>query len=214
MVYIIQLNRSALDFKKDLKTLCSRQLLLRCSTYGHPALIRSSRIALAPGLRREGECSGKEPMKIIEATTEDTDNIRALFREYHEWLGVDLCFQGFEEELATLPGKYAPPNGAIFLAIENGDMVGCVAVRPVTQQQAELKRLYLRPAYQGQGIGKQLFNKAMSRAKSIGYQSIVLDTLPTMQSAISLYQAYGFREIEGYYHNPDPSTKYYRYDFV
>jgi putative acetyltransferase len=152
-------------------------------------------------------------MKIIEATIEDTDNIRALFREYHQWLGVDLCFQGFEEELATLPGKYAPPQGAIFLAVENAEIVGCVAIRPFTEQQAELKRLYLRSAYQGQGIGKQLFHKAMSRAESIGYQSIVLDTLPTMQTAISLYQGYGFREIEGYYHNPDPGAKYYRYDF-
>ncbi len=152
-------------------------------------------------------------MKIIEATIEDTDNIRALFREYQQWLGVDLCFQGFEEELTTLPGKYAPPDGAILLAVENDEIIGCVAIRPITEQQAELKRLYLRSAYQGQGIGKQLFHKAMSRAKTIGYQSVVLDTLPTMQSALYLYQAYGFREIEGYYHNPHPGTKYYRYDF-
>jgi putative acetyltransferase len=112
-----------------------------------------------------------------------------------------------------LPGKYAPPLGAIFLAVDNDDVIGCVAIRPITEHQAELKRLYLRSVYQGQGIGKQLFHKAMSRAESIGYQSVVLDTLPTMQSAISLYQAYGFREIERYYHNPDSTAKFYRYDF-
>ena len=152
-------------------------------------------------------------MKIIEADYADLVKVAELFREYQQLIGVDLCFQGFEEELASLPGKYAPPAGAIFTAIDRGELIGCVAIRPIDQQQAELKRLYVKPAWHGQGVGKQLFESAMSRAQSSGYDSIVLDTLESMRSARGLYQAYGFREIEGYYHNPDPTAKFYRYDF-
>ena len=152
-------------------------------------------------------------MQIIEATIEDNDDIRAIFREYQQRIAVDLCFQNFEQELASLPGKYAPPAGAIFLAREQDELVGCVALRPVNQQQAELKRLYVKPAWQGQGVGKQLFESAMSRARSTGYESIVLDTLESMRTAQGLYQAYGFREIAGYYQNPNSGTKYYQYDF-
>jgi putative acetyltransferase len=155
----------------------------------------------------------KEPMKIIEADYSDLAKIAEMFREYQQLIGVDLCFQGFEEELANLPGKYAPPKGAIFIAVDEDDLIGCVAIRPLSQQQAELKRLYVKPAWHGHGIGKQLFECAMSRAQSIGYGSIVLDTLESMQSARRLYQSYGFREIEGYYHNPDSTAKFYRYDF-
>ncbi len=152
-------------------------------------------------------------MKIIEADYADLAKVADLFREYQQLIGVDLCFQGFEEELAGLPGKYAPPAGAIFIAVDNGELIGCVAMRPIDQQQAELKRLYVKSDRHGQGIGKQLFECAMSRAQSIGYGSIVLDTLESMRSARGLYQAYGFREIEGYYHNPDSTAKFYRYDF-
>ena len=97
--------------------------------------------------------------------------IRELFREYQEWLGVDLCFQNFEEELADLPGTYAPPTGAIFLAIEISDIMGCIGIRPRVTNEAELKRLYVRPNHQGCGIGKQLFLAAMSEAKVMGYTS-------------------------------------------
>lgn len=152
-------------------------------------------------------------MNIIEADYADLAQIAEMFREYQQLIGVDLCFQGFEEELANMPGKYAPPTGAIFIAVDEADLIGCVAIRPLSQQQAELKRLYVKPAWHGQGIGKQLFESAMTRAQSIGYDSIVLDTLESMQSARRLYQTYGFREIDCYYHNPDPSAKYYQYDF-
>jgi carbonic anhydrase len=152
-------------------------------------------------------------MKIVEATENDMPTVRKLFREYQEWLGVDLCFQGFDEELATLPGSYAPPTGVIFIAIEDNEAVGCVGIRPRMDNEAELKRLYVRPGHQGRGIGKQLFHTAMTRAKRIGYTSIVLDTLPAMQTAKSLYVAYGFKEIPAYYGNPEEGVEYYRYVF-
>jgi len=140
-------------------------------------------------------------------------NVRKLLLEYQEWLGIDLCFQGFEEELATLPGGYAPPKGVILVAIEDRDVIGCVGIRPGIENEAELKRLYVQPSYQGRGIGKQLFHMAMSKAKRIGYASIVLDTLPSMQTAKSLYVAYGFKMIPAYYENPEEGAEYYRYVF-
>ena len=154
-------------------------------------------------------------MKIVEATDRDILNVRKLFREYQEWLDIDLCFQGFEEELATLPGAYAPPKGVILLATEDREVVGCVAIRPRMENdsEAELKRLYVQLSYQGRSIGKRLFHTAMSKAKRIGYTSIVLDTLPTMQTAKSLYVAYGFKEIPAYYGNPEEGAEYYKYVF-
>ena len=152
---------------------------------------------------------------IREATNEDMPKVRALFREYQEWLNIDLCFQGFEEELAALPGAYAPSKGAIFLAIAEEEVIGCVGIRPRKEisGEAELKRLYVKPAYHGQGIGRRLFHTAMAKAKNIGYESIVLDTLPTMHEAKSLYKSYGFKEIPEYYSNPEEGAEYYRYTF-
>ena len=152
-------------------------------------------------------------MKIIEAGDRDMRRVHLLFREYQQWLGIDLCFQGFEEELASLPGAYAPPAGAVFLASEKSELIGCAAIRPRTGNEAELKRLYVRPEYQGRGTGKTLFHTAMSRAKTIGYETIVLDTLPAMKTAKSLYLAYGFEEIPAYYNNPEDGVEYYRYVF-
>jgi len=151
-------------------------------------------------------------MKIVDATNKDMLNVRKLFLEYQEWLGIDLCFQDFEEELATLPGSYAPPKGAILIAVEDREIIGCVGIRPRTENEAELKRLYVQPCHQGRSIGKRLFHTAMSKAKRIGYVSIVLDTLPTMQTAKSLYVAYGFKEIPSYYGNPE-GAEYYKYVF-
>ena len=152
-------------------------------------------------------------MKIVEATDKDMRDVRDLFREYQHWLGIDLCFQGFDEELATLPGRYAPPKGVILMAIEDGAIVGCVGIRPRMRNEAELKRLYVQPSHQGRSIGRRLFHTAMSKAKDIGYASIVLDTLPTMQTAKSLYLAYGFKQIPAYYGNPEVDAEYYRYVF-
>lgn len=152
-------------------------------------------------------------MKIVEATVKDMLNVRKLFREYQEWLGIDLCFQGFEDELATLPGSYGPPMGVILIAVEDREVIGCVGIRPRLENEAELKRLYVQPIHQGRSIGKRLFHAAMSQAKRIGYASIVLDTLPTMHRAKSLYVGYGFKKIPAYYGNPEEGAEYYRYVF-
>ena len=152
-------------------------------------------------------------LQIRDASIDDVELVRALFVEYQDWLGVDLCFQGFEEELAQLPGCYAPPSGAVFLAIDARVAFGCVGIRPHGERDAELKRLYVRPAHRGCGAGRALFEAAMRRARAIGYAGVVLDTLPSMDTARSMYQAYGFREIPPYYANPVPGAEYYRLDF-
>ena len=153
-------------------------------------------------------------MELKEATIDDIPLVRALFIDYQKWLGVDLCFQQFEEELATLPGLYAPPKGVIYIAFENKEAVGCACVRPHTGDEAELKRLYVQHSSRGRGIGKALFRRAMSKAKEIGYSSIVLDTLPIMKAAKRLYLAYGFKPIRPYYHNPIQGAEYYRFSYV
>lgn len=152
-------------------------------------------------------------MRIVEAKQSDIQSVRQLFSEYQQWLGIDLCFQGFEEEMATLPGRYASPHGVILLAIEDGKAVGCVGVRLRVENEAELKRLYVQANHQGKRFGKQLFNTAMLKARSMGYASIVLDTLPTMLAAKSLYISYGFKQISAYYANPEQGAEYYRYAF-
>ena len=168
--------------------------------------MRASNAPLNPAVSRK-------KMKIVEATNECTPNIRKLFLEYQEWLGIDLCFQDFDEELATLPGSYAPPRGFILVAIENGKIIGCAGIRPKTNTEAELKRLYVKPGYQGRGVGRRLFHAAMSKAQARGYASVVLDTLPTMKVARALYINYGFKEIAAYYENPEEGAEYYRYVF-
>ena len=152
-------------------------------------------------------------MEIIEAKKQHMPDVRNLFREYQQWLGVDLCFQGFEQELMDLPGCYAAPQGRIWLAQFEDELVGCVAVRPKESTEAELKRLYVKPALHGMGFGKQLFVTAMNEARSIGYTSMVLDTLQSMQTAQAMYRRYGFFEIEPYYDNPQSGVQYYRYRF-
>ncbi len=149
-------------------------------------------------------------MRIVEVTQTDMSTVRELFREYQAGLGIDLCFQDFERELATLPGRYALPAGAIFLAFHNREAIGCVAIRPRLASEAELKRLYVRPNHQRRGVGKQLFEAAMTKAKAIGYSSVVLDTLQNMRAAKSLYVAHGFKPIPAYYNNPEQGAEYYR----
>lgn len=156
---------------------------------------------------------GGASQAIRSAATRDMDRVRELFREYQRGLGVDLCFQGFEQELASLPGRYAPPRGIILLAGDADGPAGCVALRPLTAGEAELKRLYVRPAYRGLGLGKALCGQAMSFAEEAGYASIVLDTLPSMRAAQRLYAAFGFVEIPAYYPNPEAGVRYYRYRF-
>jgi len=136
------------------------------------------------------------------ASPGELDAARRLFREYADWLGVDLCFQGFHEELATLPGKYARPDGRLLLARDGAAAVGCIGLRRIDATTGEVKRLYVRPAARGQGLGGELARRVVAAAREIGYRRLVLDTLEPMAEARSLYGSLGFREVPAYYANP------------
>ncbi len=144
------------------------------------------------------------------------DDTRAIFREYAAGLGVDLCFQNFEEELAQLPGEYAHPGGALLLAYVDGQLAGCGAMRALADADyanaCEMKRLYVRRAFRGSGLGRQLAQALMDRATQAGFSSMLLDTLDGMESARGLYEALGFEEIPPYYFNPIPGAHYLRVD--
>lgn len=128
--------------------------------------------------------------------------VRSLFEEYAAWLDVDLCFQGFAEELASLPGKYAPPDGRLFVATVDGRPAGCIALRRLDAATGEVKRLYVRPEGRGLGIGSALARRVVDEARKIGYERLVLDTLERMPSARRIYESLGFRRTEPYYANP------------
>jgi putative acetyltransferase len=135
-----------------------------------------------------------------------------LFAEYAQSIGIDLNFQHFEEELHSIKEMYAAPHGGIFLAIAEDQPCGCVALRPAKTAEAnvaELKRMYIRPACQGKGIGKKLLEAAIDLATAQQYRKIWLDTLDTMHPAIQLYKQYGFYAIPAYYHNPIPGALYF-----
>jgi ribosomal protein S18 acetylase RimI-like enzyme len=132
----------------------------------------------------------------------DIPVVRQLFREYAAGLGIDLCFQDFETELATLPGKYAPPRGRLILARDGGGAVGCVALRPIDGTACEMKRLYVRPNARSRQLGRRLAERICHEARDAGYGRICLDTLPTMTAAIRLYSSLGFRPVEPYVFNP------------
>ena len=136
---------------------------------------------------------------------------RELFLEYGESLGFSLCFQGFDEELATLPGRYAPPSGIILLAKERDGLAGCVAVRPLPppEGRCEMKRLFVRPAFRGRDIGRALAERAIAEARAMGHREMVLDTISSMTAAIELYRSLGFREIEPYTFNPLENAAYF-----
>ena len=146
---------------------------------------------------------------IVEAAgAEQIDAARALFVEYARLLGIDLCFQGFDRELGGLPGDYAPPSGRLLLALVGKQAAGCVALRRMAEGVCEMKRLYVRPAYRGTGLGRRLAEAAIAAARDLGYERMRLDTLPVMAEAARLYESLGFREVEPYYDNPIPSARY------
>ena len=143
-------------------------------------------------------------IQIVPAQTLDhVAVVRELFREYACEIEVDLCFQGFEQELATLPGRYAPPEGWLLLAMGSDAIAsGCVALRNLGQGICEMKRLYVRPAFRGNGAGRLLAIAIVSAAREIGYRAMTLDTLSSMREALALYASLGFRRVEPYYTNP------------
>ena len=146
-------------------------------------------------------------MELAQAETpEQVEEARRLLREYEASLGVSLCFQGFERELAALPGEYAPPGGRLLLAFKTGQAVGCVALRRLDEETCEMKRLYLRPESRGRGAGRFLALAVIEEARKIGCRKMRLDTLPSMREAMALYESLGFRRIEPYYHNPVPGA--------
>ena len=142
------------------------------------------------------------------ATPGDVQKARELFLEYAAWLKVDLCFQGFDEELAGLPGKYAPPQGRLLLASVKGELAGCVALRPLAPGTGEVKRLYVRPAFRGRGVAKKLAEELLAAAHAISYARLRLDTLAFMHEAAALYRSLGFVETAPYYDNPLPGVVY------
>lgn len=142
----------------------------------------------------------------------DLDAIRTLFRAYVDWLDIDLSYQGFEAELANLPGKYAPPMGALFLAKKpDGAVLGCVGLRPFDGRGAcEMKRLYVLPEGRGLGVGAALVERVLEAAREAGYDRMLLDTLPTMTGAIKLYQRAGFAMVDAYYDTPIAETVFFQ----
>jgi putative acetyltransferase len=146
-------------------------------------------------------------MRICQANTREHVALSsALFEEYAAWLGIDLSFQGFSAELAGLPGLYAPPAGRLLLAMSNGGAAGCAALRPLGNGVCEMKRLYVRELYRGQGIGTLLSERIVEEARAIGYQTMRLDTLASMLAAIRLYETLGFARCVAYYVTPLADT--------
>ena len=145
-------------------------------------------------------------------TAAQTEAVRALFHEYAQTLAIDLCFQNFEAELAGLPGDYAPPAGALLLALVDGAPAGCVAMRPLRESDhtnaCEMKRLFVRPAFRRFGLGRRLTQELMDMATQAGHSCMLLDTLDEMEVARGLYSSLGFEEIPPYYFNPNPGAHY------
>ena len=149
----------------------------------------------------------KSSIRILDSShTEELEQVRQFFRNYAAWLGVDLCFQNFDEEMASLPGAYSAPGGRLFLAELDGRPAGCVGIREFSNGVCEMKRLYVEPSMRTHGIGRKLALSAIGAAREIGYKRILLDTLPAMRIAVKLYRELGFQEAPAYYLTPLEGT--------
>lgn len=149
-------------------------------------------------------------LEIVSAhTAEFIPAVRELFREYESSIGVPACFQTFEQELAALPGDYAPPDGRLYLALDGARPAGCVALRKFADGVCEIKRLYVRPLYRGQGLGRRLVLRLIEDAREMGYESMRLDTLPMMKRAIQLYRSLGFRPMVADREHPVAGVLYF-----
>ncbi|MDR2324005.1 MAG: GNAT family N-acetyltransferase [Acidovorax sp.] len=156
---------------------------------------------------------------LLPATSSaELEAIRLLFAEYADSLGIDLAFQDFSDELAQLPGDYAPPRGNLLLAYVDGSPAGCCALRPLDSSDypnaAEMKRLYVRRAFRGFGLGRELAEATLTAAQQLGYHHVLLDTLDDMESARTLYAELGFEEVPPYYHNPIAGAHYLKADIL
>lgn len=153
---------------------------------------------------------------ITPTTSEELQATRLIFREYAEQLGIDLCFQNFDAEVADLPAEYASPQGALLVALVDGDVAGCCAMRPLNSADyanaCEMKRLYVRQAFRGLGLGRQLAEAVMEAARMADYHHVLLDTLSDMEAARALYEDLGFEDIPPYYHNPIAGAHYLKAD--
>jgi len=145
-------------------------------------------------------------LKILPATTQDIEEVRTLFGEYSRLVSEALCFQNFDQELEALPGSYAPPEGALLIARDQAAAAGCVALRRLDAGTGEMKRMYVRDAYRGSGLGRRLALAVIEEARKRHYTRVVLDTLPKLEPAIALYRDLGFRETGPYLASPTPGA--------
>jgi putative acetyltransferase len=152
---------------------------------------------------------GLELHAMLAESPEQISTVRELFLEYAQSLGFSLCFQGFDKELAELPGDYAPPEGRLLLADIGGEVAGCVALHKIDNDTCEMKRLYVRPQFRGKGLGKALAEHIIREARAIGYKKLRLDTVePVMRTAVAMYRQLGFHEIAPYRANPIEGALY------
>ena len=149
-----------------------------------------------------------EILYVRPATGADIPHVREMLREYVEWIGLDLAFQEIDAELSGLPGEYAPPRGALFVAVEGERHLGMIALRPLDGSIAEMKRLYVRPEARGRGLARRLIARLCDEGKRLNYTELRLDTLPKMGEAQALYETYGFVDIEPYYETPIAGTRF------